>query len=137
MVLNLEEFGLRTAALDDTSFDWFRRMMAEYRRIRPYWYGDYYPLTTCSTAPDTWAAYQLHRTDLDEGAVVVFRRPESPLTTASFPLRGLAGDAAYAFEDADSGECRVVTAKNGMHELEVSIPERRGSRLMFYRRDGA
>jgi hypothetical protein len=78
MVFSLNEIGMRSVALDDTyPYDWIRRMIADYRRIRPCWYGDFYPLTTCSMTPDAWSAYQLHRTDLDEGAIVVFRRPEN------------------------------------------------------------
>ena len=38
-------------------------MIEEYRRARPFFYGDYYPLTEFSTTQDAWMACQHDRAD--------------------------------------------------------------------------
>jgi alpha-galactosidase len=136
LVFSLEEFGTSSFPDDDEHvWAWMHKMMEEYRRARPYWYGDYYPLMSCSLAPDTWMAYQLHRPDLDEGVVLAFRRLESPLTSASLELKGLTSGAEYLFEDVDSGDSWRACANQTMAlGLDVAIAERRASRMLFYKR---
>ena len=117
----------------DDRWEWCRRMLADYYRARPLFYGDFYPLTTITTLPDTWLAYQLHRPDLDRGLVVAFRRSQNPHPTAMFRLRGLMPGNKYLFEDADTMRCSEFTYE----ELEktgfkVSLPEPRSCRLVFY-----
>ncbi|MGI4789478.1 MAG: NPCBM/NEW2 domain-containing protein [Janthinobacterium lividum] len=115
--------------------EWRSKMMADYHRARPLWYGDFYPLTRYSANRDVWCAYQLHRTDLGEGMVLAFRREECPFTQAEFALEGLEPDSQYMLEDADTGETRTMAgrsiAENG---LRISMGETRESRLIFYRR---
>ena len=53
-----------------------RAAVKEVRENQKYWYGDFYPLTRASTAPDVWAAYQFYRPDLNAGIVLAFRRGE-------------------------------------------------------------
>lgn len=116
-------------------WDWHRRMMAEHRRARPYYFGDYYPLTACSAASDVWCAYQLHRPDLEEGLLLAFRRDKSPFLRADFPLRGLTAGATYRLEDADSGECwKVDSATLQSTGVRIEMPTPRESRLVFYRK---
>ncbi len=50
----------------------------EWRKIRTYMLGDYYPLTPYSLQRDQWIAWQFDRPDLGGGEVQAFRRPESP-----------------------------------------------------------
>jgi alpha-galactosidase len=134
LVFSLDQFGNSEVAVEEIdSWEWVHKMMDEYRRLRPYWYGDYYPLTTCTLAADAWVAYQLHLPDLEEGAVVVFRRPESPFQTANFTLQGLSDEVVYEFTDADSQQILPISITNGIHHLEVSILETRQTRLIFYK----
>lgn len=133
LVLNLEEFGLRDWREPDFPWEWFRERLDEARRLRPYFGGDFYPLTPCVLDPTAWLAYQLLVPATGEGAVLAFRRPESPQTTATFHLRDLPPDD-YEVEDADSGETWRETSENlGMQGLKISLPEPRSSRLLFYR----
>ena len=131
VVFNLDEFGVQALDPAQYPFDWHRKMLEEYRRARPFWYGDYYPLTTCSPEPGTWLAFQLHREDLDAGFLLAFRRAGCPLSTADFHLRGLDDDACYLFEDADTGD---EWGGTNASELRLEIGEPRTARLVFYRR---
>lgn len=134
LVFSLNEIGMADTPLDDNfPWAWVRKMMTEYRRVRPFWYGDFYPLTSCSTAADTWMAFQLHRPDLDAGALLAFRRPDSPFKTATFPLHGLNDDTAYTVEDADSNEQWILRPTEAEDILDLTILHTRESRLLFYR----
>jgi alpha-galactosidase len=120
---------------DDYPWDWHRRMLDDFRRARPLFYGDYYPLTPCTPAFDAWAVFQMHRPDLGEGCVLAFRRRHSLFLTGDFPLRGLAADGDYELQDADTGlkwraKGRELTEKG----LRVTIETAPASRLLFYKR---
>ena len=135
LVFNIGEVGLRPEDLTrlDYPWDWHRRMMEEAVRLRPFFYGDVYPLTPCTLAPEAWSVLQLHQTSSDTGAVLAFRRNESPLTAASFGLKGLCPEHDYLFTDADTGAtCRLPGRQLLNSGLPLSIGTPRTSRLLFY-----
>jgi alpha-galactosidase len=134
VILSVKEFGLRTMDTPDVPWDWFRQRIDEARRLRPYFYGDYYPLTPIAFDSDGWLAYQLLLPDTQEGAVLAFRRPQSAQVSIAFQLRGLNLDATYEVEDADSGQRRTVTGLElSATGLGVVTDAPRTSRLFFYR----
>ena len=47
VVFGLDEGG--NVRYDERTYpwDWHRKMLADVRRARPFWYGDFYPLTSC------------------------------------------------------------------------------------------
>jgi hypothetical protein len=110
-------------------------MMADFRRARPLFYGDYYPLTANAAEDDVWAAFQMHRPDLGEGMILAFRRKDAPFVTADFRLHALDRDATYELTDADTGRKRQVSgrelAENG---LPITMKTAPASRLVFYRK---
>ncbi len=116
-------------------WDWHRRMLADFQRARPLFYGDYYPLTPCGAALDTWAAYQMHRPDLGEGMVAAFRRAQSCFVVADLRLQGVEPDAEYELQDADSGRTWRQHGRElrerGVRLTMEAAPE---SRLVFYRK---
>ena len=133
LVLNVEEFGLRDCKQPDFPWDWFQQRILEAKRLRPYFYGDYYPLTPCSIDPQAWMAYQLLSPAKQEGAVLAFRRAECPMTSASFQLHGLDAAGVYTFECADSGKSWQVSGQELMTKgLAMSLDTPRTSRLLFY-----
>ncbi len=113
-----------------------RALLAEIRDNRKYWYGDFYPLTPVNNALDQFAVFQLHRSDLDSGIVLAFRRPACELMGIILDLRGLVPDHAYRFEFIDEdGQTTSQTATT--HEvktrgLELRIPVRGHSLLVRY-----
>ena len=120
----------------DFPFDWARRTLEQYRKLREFYYGDYYPLTPYSQARDVWLAYQLDRPDRGEGLVVALRRPDSPYETARFVLRGAAPDAQYLVTNLDSGEQhRLSGSELGREGLPVLIRQHPGSALVTYRKE--
>jgi alpha-galactosidase len=133
VVFGLDEGG--NVSYDERTYpwDWHRKMLAEVRRARPFWYGDFYPLTTCSAAPDAWLAMQLHRPDQNAGVILAFRRAASPIVAADFRLGGIQPGAEYVFEDADSGKTWTVAGQTlAASGLPFTIHQARSSRLVFY-----
>jgi alpha-galactosidase len=134
-VFTLGEIGYVKVDAESYPWDWHRKMMADYLRARPCWYGDYYPLTTCTLDKDAWLAFQLHREDQDAGLILAFRRAASPVVSVQYPLRGLRPDADYTFEDADTAETWTLPGEQLLEQgLPLTIAERRSSRLLFYHR---
>jgi alpha-galactosidase len=115
-------------------WDWYRRMAADYLRVRPLFLGDYYPLTEANADPAQWAAFQMHRADLGEGFILALRRSEAPWTGAQFCLRGLDPDAVYELEDADTGK-KMRRSGRELAEtgLGIRLPKTNTSALVFYR----
>ena len=116
-------------------FAWAKRTLAQYLKLRQFYYGDYYPLTGYSQARDVWMAYQLDRPDLNQGLIVALRRPDSPYQAARFPLHGLAPAATYQITDLDSGTRRTQSGDELLRQgVPVAVTARPGSALVLYER---
>lgn len=118
-------FGLKFDA------DWYRQMLEEFQTVKPYLWGDFYPLTDCDTATDRVLAYQLDRPDLGRGVIFAFRRQDCE--AASFCVTPeLEKGVRYVFEDIEGGTPMYVTSGEA---FEIAIADKRGSRLILYRKD--
>ena len=116
--------------------DQARRLIAEYKRIRHLFHGDFYPLTAHSTSDDVWISYQFHREDLGQGMFLTFRRPKSPYLTARLRLGGLNPQARYELHFEDTDERRTLTGEELSKGIDVTIEESPGSLLVTYNRLG-
>jgi len=108
--------------------------MAEFRALRAYAYGDYYPLTAYSTGDDAWAAFQWDRPEERDGIVMAFRRPQAPLPAIEVKLRALDPGADYEVEFVDYGITVVKSGRELAAGLGLRIPEAPASLLVKYRR---
>ena len=103
-----------------------REAIREIRENQPYWYGDFYPLTPWGLAPDQWAAWQLHRPDLEAGIILAFRRAESPYSQLQAPLRGIRAEQTYAValigEDGKPTQRTLTGAELAALELRIDKP---------------
>jgi len=115
-----------------------RACVAEIRENQKYWYGDYYPLTAWSIAPEHWMAYQFHLPDEDEGMVLAFRREASPYAVLQVTLRGVDPEHTYLvtfIDEQHQSMTRPMTGKD-LAALELRIPIRKNSLLVRYARHG-
>ncbi len=120
---------------DDFSVDWLAKMLDQHQAIRAFYEGDYYPLTPYSRSETDWMAYQLHRSDMDAGVVVAFRRSESPDETARFKLHGLAPDGRYAITNFDQpGTTDMLGRELSEQGLPVALIEQASSAIITYQR---
>jgi len=109
---------------DDLDYDLLRRLMDERQQLMPYLYGDYYPLTPGGPSEAEWIAWQLHRPDLGEGMLQVFRRTDSPFETGRFRLRGLEPEAVYEVVDLDQLAAPTVMGGRELMETGLTITMR-------------
>ena len=108
--------------------------VAEFRNLRAYLFGDYYPLTEYSTSDEAWAAFQWDRPEERDGIVLAFRRPLAADASITVKLQGLNPGADYELSYEDYG---ITIFKGGpelLSGLSIKIPEAPGSLLVKYRR---
>jgi alpha-galactosidase len=120
---------------DTYPFDWHRRMVEEFGRVRPFFEGDCYLLSNCTASTYDWLAIQCNRPDLGEGIVLAFRRQDSPYMQARFRLRGLDPAKRYAVENVDTGEVQELAGEDLVTTGGLfTLPEPRSSALYMYRK---
>ena len=110
--------------------------ISEAKANQKYSYGDFYPLTDCTTKPAAFVAYQLHRPDLGAGMVMAFRRAECDVFGLGVKLGGLDPKASYRVEFIDEARRRTVrkmTAGEMAADFPLLIPKRRASLLVRYK----
>lgn len=116
-------------------FAWAKTTLDQYLQLRQFYYGDYYPLTSYSQAPDVWMAYQLDGPTAGQGLVVALRRPDSPYSSARFGMHGLDASASYRVTNLDSKQQVTYSGTALMGDgLEVVLQSKPGSALLLYER---
>ena len=111
-----------------------KRGIEELKSLRPFWLGDYYPLTDITLDESAWAGWEFHRPDLKGGFAVFFRRPLSQQPALETRLRGLDPAASYDVtfaKDYEISEKRRMTGEQLMH-LRAEITSTPGSLLIRY-----
>ena len=119
----------------DLDYDLIRRLMGQWKRFAPYYFGDYYPLTPYSLENSVWMAWQFDCPEKGEGLVQAFRRAESVYEAARFKLHGLEPDARYVVTDIDKPAGREATGRELMEKgLLVSLAERPAAAVFTYKK---
>ncbi len=142
-----DRFSFRSSLGTSVIFNWkvtepefdmfeFQRCYKEFFDVRPYFYEDYYPLTTYEdmTADDIWLAYQLYRPTDGTGYVVAFRRDLAEEPSLEVRFGGVEKDASYEITDCDTGMVETLTGAQLRDGYTLHIAERRGSQLLRYRK---
>ena len=129
-VMNWEVTGKNGESILD-----IQKKIKEYKELRPYFYGDYYPLTESknNTRDNVWLAYQLNRPDEKDGIVIAFRRKDCNNESIQVKLKGLEEKATYElyFEDY---KLRIKNLGSElMSGIDISIPQKPSSLLINYK----
>jgi alpha-galactosidase len=125
-------WDLRDKNLD---YEGLRRLFAQFRDVSPNFLGDFYPLTSYSTDPKVWMAWQYDRPEIGVGLVQAFRRRDSPLSEQRFPLNGLDTNAQYVVRDLDTDdEIQISGAELVERGLSIVLSEPRSASLIEYRK---
>jgi len=130
-VLNWEVTGRNSESIPS-----IQKRIQDYKKLRPYFYADYYPLTESlnNTGDDVWLAYQLNRPEQKDGIVIAFRRGECMKEMIEVKLQGLVAGADYELTDDDSGKKVVVKGAELNNGLSLSVTEKPGSLLLWYKK---
>jgi alpha-galactosidase len=111
------------------------RAIAEGKRIRKYWFGDFFPLSAVTLKTSDWCVTQYHRPIEQDGVVLAFRRDQAP-ADFSAALREIDSDAEYFVTWStgyDTAESRVLRGAE-LRTLRLRIDARPGSVLVEYKR---
>ncbi|MFA6563759.1 MAG: alpha-galactosidase [Verrucomicrobiia bacterium] len=119
--------------MDEATVQQAKRAVAEMKRLRPLWQGDYYPLFNISLDETQWCGWQFHRADLGKGFAMVFRRQRSPYSLAQVALHGLDLQAAYTVNFVDADRTEVLTGAQ-LEAWQAAIDTPAKSLLIIYER---
>ncbi|MFV1964412.1 MAG: alpha-galactosidase [Pirellulaceae bacterium] len=112
-----------------------RRLVGQWRQISPYYYGDYYPLTSYSRKNDVWMAWQFARPEQGDGVIQVFRRSDSPCDVTRLMLRALDPNARYRLTRLDDSTPTEAVGRELMQTgLQVTIDDRPAAAVITYRK---
>ena len=120
---------------EDFDYARLRELTKQLKRMVPYYYGDFYPLTPYSLDQEDWIAWQFHLPDRDEGMVQAFRRSKSEASTNTFQLGGLDPDAKYRVHDLDQDAPVTISGRELIEKgLSVSTANQPGAVVIHYSR---
>jgi alpha-galactosidase len=107
----------------------------EYLEVRPYFTGDFYPLKDYTAAVDSWAMWQFDRPEEKSGLALLFRRQNSTVGSMRLGLKAVDPKAQYQVEirtGLDKCPPKQMSGQD-LANLEVAIPDKPGSALVFYK----
>jgi alpha-galactosidase len=111
-------------------------LFRDFKRLRPYYYGDYYPLVpnVNITSDSIWMAYQLNRPGKGDGIIMAFRRPLCEAESLTVRLHGLEPGQQYEVTFEDSGAVTTQSGERLMQGILLECREHPGSLLVRYAR---
>jgi alpha-galactosidase len=121
---------------EDYPRDLLAQGIAEGKRIRKYYAGDFYALSDVTTSPKEWCVLQYDRLAEGDGMVVAFRRHASPYAAYVCPLRGINPDAEYDVTASQGYAPEPTVRMKGvaLQSLKAEIDEMPGSLIIEYKR---
>ncbi|MCL5098647.1 MAG: alpha-galactosidase, partial [Candidatus Omnitrophica bacterium] len=118
-------------------FEYLRRMIAQWRKIAPYYLGDYYPLTPYSLENNAWLAWQFDQPETGEGMLQAFRRQDSICLGCQFRLFSLDPAARYEISNLDTSDKTIATGQQLMQNgLKIFIENQPGAVVLVYKKTG-
>ena len=120
------------------SVEQMRKSIAELKDLRPFWLGDYYPLTPINQNPAAWCGWQFDRPDLKAGFAMLFRRPRSGAAGMKLALHGIKPQMRYEVSRTEGNAAATNETLRGadLANLQISITKPGSSLLVRYREVG-
>ncbi len=118
------------------SLDQTKQALAEVKRLRLYYLGDYYPIFDIGLSEQGWAGWQFDRPELGGGFATVLRRPQCPYVSADIKLRGLEDKAVYKVSFYETYKLKTERQMTGIElsKLRVTMDTAPGSLLIEYKK---
>jgi alpha-galactosidase len=116
--------------------DQLKQAIAEGKRIRKYFFGNFYPLNEVTTNPEDWCVLQYHRTADQDGMVLAFRRHLSPYGSYDFALNEIEpkGEYEVTFYPTYAPSKKTVIVGAELQRLRAEVADCPGSLLVEYKR---
>jgi hypothetical protein len=114
--------------------DLLKQGIAEGKRIRKYFFGNFYPLVESGHDASGWCVLQYHRPAQGDGMVMAFRREQAPDNTRVCDLREIDPAASYrvTIYRAYEPEAPLVMKGADLQKFKVVIDDRPGSVIVEY-----
>ncbi len=114
--------------------DLLKRGIAEGKRIRKYFFGNFYPLVESGADPRGWCVLQYHRSGEKDGMVMAFRRDQSGESSCGCRLYEIDPAARYTVSYYRSYELEEAATIIGseLQDLQVTISDKPGSVIIEY-----
>lgn len=109
--------------------------IAEGKRLRPYWFGDFYPLSPVTLKTTDWSVMQYHRPAEGDGIILAFRRDKAESDLAVSP-REIDPDGRYAVTWSygyEASERRILRGSE-LAALRLHIDSLPGSVVVEYKK---
>ncbi len=145
-ILQTDNYSFRSSMSTCLTYNWkitnksfsineMKARLHEFKDIRPYFYEDYYPLTSAEdTTLDTiWLAYQLNRPSDNSGIIVAFRRKKSEKDKIVVRLSGIKPEENYEITDMDLGESVIVPGRELANGFTLTLAQPNQSLLIKYK----
>ena len=117
--------------------DQLRKAIEQLKDLRPFWLGDYYPLSPINFNENAWCGWQFDRPDLQAGFALLFRRDKAEEAVIHAALRALVPQARYEVTFSKTygeKERRVVMTGAELGKLRVELNSAPGVMLVRYRK---
>jgi alpha-galactosidase len=113
-----------------------KQAVAEGKRIRKYFFGDFYPLTEVTASPEDWCVLQYHRAAEQDGMVLAFRRHSSPYENYHAALKEIDAEGKYdvTFYSGYAPAKSFQMTGAELQHLKIEIDEVPGSLLVEYKK---
>ena len=113
-----------------------KQAIAEGKRLRKYFFGDFHDLTEVTTSPKDWCVLQYHRPAEEDGMVLAFRRSESPYYGLAVELHDIDPSATYELVRSAGYEPAAPVRLSGseFERFRIDIDECPGSLVVEYKR---
>jgi len=124
--------GIIRRPLTATETAWFKKVFDVAVRMRPFYMGDFHPLTDeTGVGDDVWCAWQCDQPDQQAGFAIAFRRAAATEPTRTFKLAGIKSGADYQVEVYDGKTEKIIGAD--LQNWTVKLAPR-AFQLVFYKK---
>ena len=116
--------------------DLLKQGIAEGKRLRKYYLGNFYPLSDVTLNSKDWCVVQYHRPVEADGMVLAFRRHQSPAGSSMCELHEVDAAADYEVTTSRGYQPSAAARMKGaqLRNLKVEIDEQPGSVVVEYKR---
>ena len=113
-----------------------KQAIAEAKRLRPYFFGDFYAIGPVTVRPEDWCVLQYHRPHDQDGMVMAFRRDASPDALHTVQLREIDPAADYDVTKSIGYERSSPKRVKGadITSLKLHIEQQPGSLIIEYKK---
>lgn len=129
-IMSMEITGKESESILD-----IQKRMADFKNLRGYYLGDYYPMTNSwnyDNSDNAWLSYQMNRPEKRDGIILAFRRRGCENESIRIKPRGLEAESTYELFYEDYNFRISKSGKEIMEGIDLTIPERQASLLVSY-----